>query len=406
MPHMQTVLRVFLASPSDVNDERDGVEQVITELNNTWSGKIGIRLELIRWETHAVPGLGEDAQAVINREIPQDYDIFIGIMWTRFGTPTERAASGTYEEFQHAVSRHTREPQSISVMVYFKDVAVIPSQIDADQLAAVQRFRHEISTSGLYFTFESRDTLLTLLRMHLSRKVQEWSERAGTKDAGSSITVVQTSVQAMPAGSEAPEELGLIDLIEFAEDGIGRLNGVMTGMAAELDRLSVEIISRTGELNDAKDASGSIDRSVMKQVGGRAARNLKDYASTVAVNTPVFQSATHSTFAAIADSAALYLDFDENGVKELRTIHKQIIVLRPALARARGTTSGFRRTLERLPRITAEFNSARSSAVRELLKLDSAFETAENLAAEAEAAVHHAISDYQARADGEDQGHD
>ena len=43
-------------------------------------------------------GLGIDAQDVINRQLGE-YDIFLGIMNTRFGSPTHRADSGTEEEF-------------------------------------------------------------------------------------------------------------------------------------------------------------------------------------------------------------------------------------------------------------------------------------------------------------------
>jgi hypothetical protein len=87
MPRTETILRVFVASPSDVIEERQLLEEVVKELNLTWSKNLGIRLELVKWETHAFPGIGDDPQAVINTEIGDDYDIFIGIMWTRFGSP-------------------------------------------------------------------------------------------------------------------------------------------------------------------------------------------------------------------------------------------------------------------------------------------------------------------------------
>src|SRR5882757_6446254 len=98
MPRQEQVLSVFVASPSDVANERAKLESIISEINVTWSRQLGIRLDLIRWETHANPGIDVDAQAVINKQIPDDYDIFIGILWCRYGTPTQRAESGTIEE--------------------------------------------------------------------------------------------------------------------------------------------------------------------------------------------------------------------------------------------------------------------------------------------------------------------
>ena len=35
-----------------------------------------------------------------------EYDLFIGLMWRRLGTPTPRAISGTVEEFELAVKAH------------------------------------------------------------------------------------------------------------------------------------------------------------------------------------------------------------------------------------------------------------------------------------------------------------
>jgi hypothetical protein len=100
VPRQEHVFSLFVASPGDVADERNRLEEIIRELNITWSRELGIRLELVRWETHAYPGISQDAQAVINEQIPADYDLFIGLMWCRYGTPTGRAGSGTIEEFQ------------------------------------------------------------------------------------------------------------------------------------------------------------------------------------------------------------------------------------------------------------------------------------------------------------------
>ena len=61
MPRQEHVLTVFVASPSDVGDERTKLEEVIRELNETWSRELGVRLDLVRWETHAFPGMGIDA---------------------------------------------------------------------------------------------------------------------------------------------------------------------------------------------------------------------------------------------------------------------------------------------------------------------------------------------------------
>ncbi|MBD1856209.1 MULTISPECIES: hypothetical protein [Leptolyngbya] len=142
MPKIETVLQVFVASPSDVKEERDILEAVISELNRTWAKNLRLRLELNRWETHVYPSFGSDPQDIVNSQMINDYDIFIGIFWGRAGTPTLRATSGAIEEFERAYSRFKVDPESVDLMLYFKDAPIAPSKIDSQQLSKVQEFRN------------------------------------------------------------------------------------------------------------------------------------------------------------------------------------------------------------------------------------------------------------------------
>src|SRR5215207_6022546 len=92
-------LRLFVASPGDVSSERDHVGTVAAELNRGTAADAGFVLEVVRWETHARPDIGRPQQLILD-QIGQ-VDIFVGIMWRRFGTPTGVASSGTEEEFEH-----------------------------------------------------------------------------------------------------------------------------------------------------------------------------------------------------------------------------------------------------------------------------------------------------------------
>jgi len=134
------ILTVFIASPSDVGEERLAAARAIQEINQTLGPTSSYRLELVGWETHAIPGLGADAQDVINQAIPE-YDIFVGIMWSRFGRPTLRAASGTLEEFQAAKVKYENDPESVRVMFYFKNKPIPIDQIDPEQIQQIVNFK-------------------------------------------------------------------------------------------------------------------------------------------------------------------------------------------------------------------------------------------------------------------------
>lgn len=120
-----TVIRVFLASPGDLQVEREIIDAMIEDLNKTWCFSLGIILRLVRWEHDVRPGISTDPQAVVNAQVRDDYDVFLGMLWGRMGTPTPRHSSGTHEEFERAISRwnSTGSPE---IMIYFKDAPCAP----------------------------------------------------------------------------------------------------------------------------------------------------------------------------------------------------------------------------------------------------------------------------------------
>lgn len=149
MPQPKTVIKAFLASPSDVSAERNAIKEIVAECNRHWTKLPGIHLELICWEDNAYPGIGDDAQDVINKQIPDEYDIFIGIMGARFGTPTKRAASGTAEEFERAFNKYKSSPDSVSIMFYFSEIPLAPSKIEPEQLRLIIDFKKLVYESGV-----------------------------------------------------------------------------------------------------------------------------------------------------------------------------------------------------------------------------------------------------------------
>lgn len=69
MPRNTSVFQVFVASPSDVADERGVLEGVIAQLNQIWSKSLGITFELLKRETNVHPSFASDPQTVINNQI-------------------------------------------------------------------------------------------------------------------------------------------------------------------------------------------------------------------------------------------------------------------------------------------------------------------------------------------------
>jgi hypothetical protein len=174
MTEQATKLRVFVASPGDVQAERALLADVIDELNRGIADTKGLMLELVSWETHAWPGIGEDAQDVINRQIAPG-DVFVGILWKRFGTPTQRAGSGTEEEFDRAYA-YWKEYGRPQIMFYFNRAPFAPSSMDeVEQIGKVLAFKKKVGGKGaLYWEYDGVDEFERLVRGHLTQVIKRW----------------------------------------------------------------------------------------------------------------------------------------------------------------------------------------------------------------------------------------
>ncbi|MBI4001993.1 MAG: DUF4062 domain-containing protein [Nitrospira defluvii] len=162
---MRQEFRVFVASPGDVQSERESLGKAIVEVNQTHGQPLGYLLDLVQWKSHAVPD-AKPPQSAINDQLG-DYDIFIGIMWRRFGTPTGVAGSGTEEEIRRAY-RRWEEDERLPVMLYFSQKQFMPANVDEnDQMRKVLLLRQELSGKSLVWEYQGPEVFEETIRKHL-----------------------------------------------------------------------------------------------------------------------------------------------------------------------------------------------------------------------------------------------
>ncbi|HJQ32920.1 MAG TPA: DUF4062 domain-containing protein [Pyrinomonadaceae bacterium] len=161
-------LRVFVASPGDVQRERAHVASLADELNRGVAAEAGFVLEVVRWETHARPDMGRPQQLIFDQI--GAVDIFVGVMWQRFGTPTGVAGSGTEEEFEHAFTSWQRAGRP-RILCYFSRAPIEPpsTAAQAEQLLKLAQFRERIEKEGLAWTYASDAEFKERLREHLQQ---------------------------------------------------------------------------------------------------------------------------------------------------------------------------------------------------------------------------------------------
>ncbi len=144
-------MQVMIASPSDVARERDIIREVLHTWNNIHAVERKIVLLPTGWETHSFPRLGSRPQQLINKHVLKDCDILIGVFWTRLGTPTENASSGTVEE----IEEHVRLGKP--AMLYFSSAPVRPDSIDSEQYSSLTEFKERCRAWGLYESYDAVD---------------------------------------------------------------------------------------------------------------------------------------------------------------------------------------------------------------------------------------------------------
>jgi nucleoside 2-deoxyribosyltransferase len=171
MPFPARVFQVLIASPSDVTEEREIAVKAIHEWNALNSADRELVLLPLRWETHSSPEYGSAPQEILNRQIVDRSDLVVGIFWTRIGTPTNAADSGTLEEIERMAS------QSKPVMLYFSQAKQEPDRIDLDQLAKLRSFKAKTYSKALIENFTSHTEFKEKLAKQLEMQVRSLAQK-------------------------------------------------------------------------------------------------------------------------------------------------------------------------------------------------------------------------------------
>ena len=168
---IKNICRIVLSSPSDVAEEHAIVRWVLEKLNKGIADDYNIHFDTTHWKTDASPGFhSEGPQGLIDPVLDiKNCDIYIGILWKRFGTPTSKAGSGTEHEFNDAFDSWQKKRQPY-LMFYFKTIdSTFNTSEDAIQAAKVLQFKEKFPQQGLYCDFQNKDEFRDLIEIHLTQ---------------------------------------------------------------------------------------------------------------------------------------------------------------------------------------------------------------------------------------------
>lgn len=205
MAYDARVLQILIISPGDVQAERDTISQIIYEWNHVNSRDRSIVLLPLRWETHASPELGQRPQAAINRQVVDYCDMAIGVFWTRLGTPTGEAESGSTEEINRVAD--AGKP----VMLYFSRAKVDLQATDLSEYARLASFKDSLFQKALIESYttitEFREMLTRQLALGIRDVIAEdsSSQLASNDESGlDQITLTIATSTAVDAKVQAP----------------------------------------------------------------------------------------------------------------------------------------------------------------------------------------------------------
>lgn len=400
MPSTQTVLSVFLASPSDVAQERQVAEQVIEEINSLLSQTHKVRFELIRWETHAYPAAGDDPQQIINSQTGNDFDVFVGILWHRVGSPTPRAASGTLEEYERAKRRHDDAPEAVSVLMYFKQEPVDPSTIDPGQLFQVHEFKKTLGGEGvLYWTFSTTEQFEKFLRLHLTRVLQKFSA------SGSAVRVPNAKLEptalavvddAKTLNGDVEPEVGFLDLLDKYEESLGRMGEALSRIGEATVQVGKQMEVLTAEMDEIKSASdSSVARSIWKRIMTSASEGLNKYVDRVNVELPIIHAGFKEGMDAMIGAVQISSDFTvtDERQEELRKLHANGQTFADTITDSIGNVNSFSAVVRKWPRMTSELNEAKRRTIKACDDLVIEFESGVKLIGEAQSVIEEVLKE-------------
>ncbi len=155
------VFTVFLASASDVLDERDAAERVVSKVNQKLAA-LGWMVRLVRWE-NVRRGLGAP-QRRINPEL-DECDLLVGVVHLAWGTETEDYSSGFEEEFERVRRRHD-QGESVDAVLFLREIGE-DEVADESTLA----FRDRARALALLYEYATIDQFTGQLFEHLAEEV-------------------------------------------------------------------------------------------------------------------------------------------------------------------------------------------------------------------------------------------
>jgi len=152
------IVRVFIGSPTGLEDERRAAREIVQEVNQAHSEHWGCQFKLVGWED-TIPGY-QRPQSLINVDLDK-CQYFIGVLWNRWGSKPDHDDSGFTSGFEEEF-RRARDLSAAGSMkdiaLYFKEVNVPEGLEPGPEIKKVKEFREKCIDEKCIFFRDFSDT--------------------------------------------------------------------------------------------------------------------------------------------------------------------------------------------------------------------------------------------------------
>jgi predicted ATPase len=228
-------VRIFIASPSDVAEERLLAYRAIERLRQEFADRAEIQAMI--WE-HEPLLATSDFQSQIGT--PAKSDIFVLMLWARFGSPLganfvrsdgSAYASATEYEFEEAIAAY-RSNSKPKMLVYRKTAPVVLEDESARaQSAAVDRFfdkwfvnPDDDTATAAYHPFSDPSRFEDILEIHIRKSLQDYLPNPNNLPASVNTFIGRDELTANVCELLASDEVRLVTLVGPGGTGKTRLS--------------------------------------------------------------------------------------------------------------------------------------------------------------------------------------
>lgn len=174
---------LFVASPSDV-EERRLIPKLVNDWNSIYSDQYKVGFTTQMWEVNVSAQFSGRPQELINTQLLYRSDLAIVLFWNKYGAPTGKADSGTYEELTKAIEKKIRTG------LMFCQKPISPNSMDVDGQKKIKELKTQIQTQafvegGVYHDYSNEYEFKDYFHRFLSDYADKISS-AGNGNGGNS----------------------------------------------------------------------------------------------------------------------------------------------------------------------------------------------------------------------------